>query len=61
MMANYKATSGHLFVVRSSNCLRDRGDQGMRFIEMGPCSLQEKQMLVRSVKALICRRNCDGD
>jgi hypothetical protein len=30
------------FVVAGPDCTRDGGDQAMRFIEVGSCSLQEK-------------------
>jgi len=48
---------GCLYVVRRPDGFRDGIDQGMRCTEIGSCSLQEKQMLRRSVKALIGRRN----
>ena len=54
-------STGCLFVVRSSDRLRDGIDQVVCFTEVGSCSLQEEQMLRRSVKALIRRRNCYGD
>src|SRR5690242_4844326 len=53
--------SGGLSVVRTSDDLRDGIDQTVRTTEVGSCSLQEEQMLGRSVKALISRRNRDGD
>lgn len=49
------------FVVRNSDGLRDRSNQVVRFIELDSCSLQEEQMLRRSVEALIRRRNGNGD
>src|SRR6185295_4646900 len=52
---------GRLFVARSADCLRDRVDQVMCSFEIGSCSLQEQQMLARSVEALISSRNCHGD
>jgi hypothetical protein len=36
---------GCLFVLRSSDCLRDGIDQFVRSTEIGSCSLQEEQML----------------
>ena len=44
-MSNYTDISGRLFVVRSSNCLRDGIDQFVRSTEIGSCSLQEEQVL----------------
>jgi hypothetical protein len=61
MMFNFKDISGYLFVVRSSNRLGDGIDQVMGSTKIGSCSLQEEQMLRRSVEALISRRNCDGN
>lgn len=49
--------SARAFFVPSSDPLQDGGDQVVSLIEIGSCSLQEKQMLVRSVKALIRRRD----
>ena len=45
MMSNYTDISGCLFVVRSSDCLRDGIDQVVCSTEVGSCSLQEEQML----------------
>ena len=45
MMSNYTDISGCLFVVRSSDCLRDGIDQVVCSTEIGSCSLQEEQML----------------
>jgi hypothetical protein len=52
---------GRLLVAEISDCLSYRVDQVVCSFEVGSCSLQEKQMLARSVEALICRRNCYGD
>jgi hypothetical protein len=46
---------GCQLVVRRPDCLPDGSDQVMRAIEVGSCSLQEEQMLGRSVEALIRR------
>jgi len=51
----------HWFAVRSSDCLHDGSDQVMCCNEVGSCSLQEKQMLGRSVVAIINCRNGYGD
>lgn len=53
--------SGCLFVVRGSDHLRDGIDQIMGPTEVESCSLQEEQMLRRSVKAPIGRRNRHRD
>ena len=45
MMSKYTDISGCLFVVRSSDCLRDGIDQVVCPTEIGSCSLQEEQML----------------
>ena len=47
--------------MRGPDCLHDGIDQVMRSIEVGSCSLQEEQMLRRSVEALIRRRERHGD
>jgi hypothetical protein len=44
-MSIYTEVSRCLFVVRSSDCLRDGIDQVVRSTEVGSCSLQEEQML----------------
>ncbi len=44
-MSNYTDISGCLFVVRSSDRLRDGIDQVVGSTEIGSCSLQEEQML----------------
>lgn len=49
------------FVMRSPDRLRDGSDQAVGLIEVGSCSLQEEQMLGRSVEALIRRRDGHGD
>ncbi len=54
-MSRQTDISGRLSVVRSSDCLRDRIDQVVCITEIGSCSLQEEQMLRRSVEALISR------
>jgi hypothetical protein len=60
-MSNYRDISERLSVVRSSDCLRDGIDQIVCTTEIGSCSLQEEQMLRRSVETLIGRRDCYGD
>ena len=47
--------------MRGPDCPHDGIDQVVRSIEVGSCSLQEEQMLRRSVKAPVGRRNCHGD
>jgi hypothetical protein len=44
-MSGYMEISRCLFVVGSSDCLRDGIDQIMCPTEVGSCSLQEEQML----------------
>ena len=44
-MSNCTNISGCLFVVRSSDRLRDGSDQVVCSTEIGSCSLQEEQML----------------
>ena len=44
-MSNYTEFFGCLFVLRSSDCLRDGIDQVVRSTEFRSCSLQEEQML----------------
>lgn len=44
-MSKYLYVFGCLFVVRSSDCLRDGIDQVVCTTEIGSCSLQEEQML----------------
>jgi hypothetical protein len=61
MLFKYTKISGRLFVVRGPDCLHDGIDQVVRSIKVRSCSLQEEQMLRRSVEALIRRRNRHGD
>jgi hypothetical protein len=44
-MSGYMEIFSCLFVVGSSDCLRDGIDQIMSPTEIGSCSLQEEQML----------------
>ena len=45
MMSKCGGVAGWMFVVRSSDCLRDGINQVVRSTEIGSCSLQEEQML----------------
>src|SRR5579875_1134928 len=60
-MSKETAVCGYLVVVRGPDGLDDGVDQVMGPIEVGSCSLQEEQMLRRSVEALIGRRDRHGD
>lgn len=53
--------SGRVPVARGSNGPYDGSNQIVCILEVGSCSLQEEQMLRRSVEALVRRGNGHGD